>query len=82
MEECYVHGNNIKYLRLPEEIISLVPEETRTRGTEGRGFSGRGGRGSGGRVMGRGRGGGRDGEGYHGGRGRGDGEFMCYCIMA
>lgn len=70
MDECYVHGNNIKYLRLPEEVIALVPEDTRTKGTEGRG---RGGRSSGGRIMGRGRGGGRESEGHQAGRGRGDG---------
>ena len=27
MTECYVQGNSIKYLRLPEEIVSMVEEE-------------------------------------------------------
>ena len=28
LNECYVRGNSIKYLRIPDEIISLVPETT------------------------------------------------------
>lgn len=27
ISECYIQGNSIKYLRLPEEIVSLVEEE-------------------------------------------------------
>ena len=27
MPECYIHGNSIKYLRIPDEVIDLVPEE-------------------------------------------------------
>ena len=25
--ECYIRGNSIKYLRIPDEVISMVPEE-------------------------------------------------------
>ena len=28
LNECYVRGNSIKYLRIPDEIISIVPETT------------------------------------------------------
>ncbi|KAH8783655.1 small nuclear ribonucleoprotein [Hyaloscypha finlandica] len=69
LPEVYVKGNNIKYLRVPDEIIDLVKEQqSRDQGSGYRG--GRGGaqrgdhRGSGDR--GRGRGGAR-------GRGRGRG---------
>ena len=27
LAECYIRGNSIKYLRIPEEIIDQVPEE-------------------------------------------------------
>eukprot|EP00595_Chromulina_sp_UTEXLB2642_P001364 CAMPEP_0196761392 /NCGR_PEP_ID=MMETSP1095-20130614/613_1 /TAXON_ID=96789 ORGANISM="Chromulina nebulosa, Strain UTEXLB2642" /NCGR_SAMPLE_ID=MMETSP1095 /ASSEMBLY_ACC=CAM_ASM_000446 /LENGTH=92 /DNA_ID=CAMNT_0042110871 /DNA_START=200 /DNA_END=475 /DNA_ORIENTATION=+ len=27
MPECYIRGNTIKYLRIPEEVIDLVPEQ-------------------------------------------------------
>ncbi|BCR96334.1 U6 snRNA-associated Sm-like protein LSm4 [Aspergillus luchuensis] len=65
LPEVYVRGNNIKYLRIPEEIIEMVKEQqanqsqNRNRGPRegGRGDRGRGG----GRGRGRGRGrGGRD----------------------
>ncbi|KAK5007588.1 hypothetical protein LTR28_005102 [Elasticomyces elasticus] len=70
MSEVYVRGNNIKYLRVPDEIIDSVKEQQQTqqasrgssrlamglRGDFGsRGDRGRGGRG--GRGRGRGRGG-------------------------
>ncbi|CAO1600316.1 RNA processing protein [Xanthoria calcicola] len=67
LPEVYVRGNNIKYLRVPDEIIDLVKEQqqnqpaSRGRGgtvQRGGGDRGRGGaRGGGGRGRGRGRGG-------------------------
>ncbi|PQQ14553.1 hypothetical protein Pyn_35067 [Prunus yedoensis var. nudiflora] len=79
MPECYIRGNTIKYLRVPDEVIDKVQEETKSRSDRkppgvGRG-RGRGGRedGPGGRqAKGIGRGlddGGSKGAG--GGRGRG-----------
>ncbi|OTA30614.1 hypothetical protein BTJ68_09068 [Hortaea werneckii EXF-2000] len=68
LPECYVRGNNIKYLRVPDEIVDVVKEQQAAqqaqRGGRGGGMSGRGdhgGRGDRGRGMGR------------GGRGRGRG---------
>ncbi|EIE81110.1 hypothetical protein G6F46_009518 [Rhizopus delemar] len=46
LPECYIRGNTIKYLNVPEEIVDMVKEEesrTRQSGTRG----GRGGRGGG-----------------------------------
>ncbi|RMJ24807.1 hypothetical protein PHISP_04319 [Aspergillus sp. HF37] len=65
LPEVYIRGNNIKYLRVPEEVIDIVKEQqqsqaaSRGRG-QPRGEGGRGdrGRGRGGRGRGRGRGGG------------------------
>nr|KYP51018.1 putative U6 snRNA-associated Sm-like protein LSm4 [Cajanus cajan] len=31
MPECYIRGNTIKYLRVPDEVIDKVQEETKTR---------------------------------------------------
>ncbi|KAG9148556.1 hypothetical protein Leryth_023394 [Lithospermum erythrorhizon] len=31
MPECYVRGNTIKYLRVPDEVIDKVQEESKTR---------------------------------------------------
>ncbi|OCK99790.1 Sm-like ribonucleoprotein [Cenococcum geophilum 1.58] len=70
LPEVYVRGNNIKYLRVPDEIIDLVKEQqqkdqasrggrggSQQRGDHGgRGERGRG-MGRGGRGRGRGRGG-------------------------
>ncbi|PSS25832.1 hypothetical protein M430DRAFT_134667 [Amorphotheca resinae ATCC 22711] len=67
LPEVYVKGNNIKYLRVPDEIIDLVKEQQQAQ--QGGGYRGRGGaqRGDhGGRGGDRGRGG-------RGGRGRGRG---------
>ncbi|XP_024518363.1 sm-like protein LSM4 [Selaginella moellendorffii] len=77
MPECYIRGNTIKYLRVPDEVIDKVQEETKRSDRKppsvGRG-RGRG------EVVGRGRGrgpqeGGRGGRGAprggRGGRGRG-----------
>ena len=64
LKECYIRGNSIKYLRIPDEIIDLVQEEeisakdAKKGGKGGRGrvnTSGRGrGRGKGGKGKGRG----------------------------
>ncbi|EED15526.1 U6 snRNA-associated Sm-like protein LSM4, putative [Talaromyces stipitatus ATCC 10500] len=60
LPEVYVRGNNIKYLRVPEEILDVVREQQQHQP------SNRGGRG--------GRGDGKDrGRGGRGGRGRGRG---------
>uniref|UniRef100_A0A1E1XQ65 U6 snRNA-associated Sm-like protein LSm4 n=1 Tax=Amblyomma sculptum TaxID=1581419 RepID=A0A1E1XQ65_AMBSC len=85
MPECYIRGSTIKYLRIPDEVIDMVKEETLVKG-RGRGDAskrggpgGRGGRGGrGGTFGGRGgrpdgdarRGGGQGGRGGRGGRGR------------
>lgn len=40
MPECYIRGSTIKYLRIPDEVIDMVKEETnkgRGRGGPGRG---------------------------------------------
>ncbi|OXA63541.1 U6 snRNA-associated Sm-like protein LSm4 [Folsomia candida] len=50
MPECYIRGTNIKYLRIPDEVIDMVKED------ENSGGGGRGGRGG---MRGRGGGGGR-----------------------
>ncbi|KAL1542645.1 putative U6 snRNA-associated Sm-like protein LSm4 [Salvia divinorum] len=76
MPECYVRGNTIKYLRVPDEVIDKVQEETKSRSDRrppgvGRG-RGRGGREEGSKAKSVGRGledgGGR---GVGAGRGRG-----------
>ncbi|KAK9878416.1 hypothetical protein WA026_022057 [Henosepilachna vigintioctopunctata] len=43
MPECYIRGSTIKYLRIPDEVIDMVKEETmvKNRGREQKG--GRGG---------------------------------------
>jgi len=71
LPEVYVRGNNIKFLRVPDEIIDLVKEQQHNSQTSNRGrgggvqrgdHSGRGDRGRGGaRWAGRGRGRGRGG---------------------
>lgn len=44
LPECYIRGNTIKYLNVPEEIVDMVKEEeSKQRHMSGRG--GRGGRG-------------------------------------
>ena len=68
MNECYIRGSTIKYLRIPDEVIEMVKEDVISKGGgrgggRGRGRGGRGGPG------GRGRSGGGDRRG--GGRGRG-----------
>ena len=76
LKECYIKGNNIKYLRIAEEIMDKVRDiqyQQRAEGKAMRGISGyrggRGGRGGGGGDRG-GRGGGHNGGGDRGGRGR------------
>ncbi|XP_069697606.1 U6 snRNA-associated Sm-like protein LSm4 [Periplaneta americana] len=62
MPECYIRGSTIKYLRIPDEVIDMVKEETMVKG-RGRGeMKGRGGQAQ------RGRGGGRGSFGGRGGR--------------
>ncbi|KAJ1331734.1 U6 snRNA-associated Sm-like protein LSm4 [Microdochium nivale] len=72
LPEVYVKGNNIKYLRVPDEIIDLVKEQQSSHGQQGGYRGGRGGqRGDhGGRGGDRG---GRGGRGQSRGRGRGRG---------
>ncbi|XP_031494291.1 probable U6 snRNA-associated Sm-like protein LSm4 isoform X1 [Nymphaea colorata] len=78
MPECYIRGNTIKYLRVPDEVIDKVQEETNKSRTDrkppgvGRG-RGRGRDDSSGRPaksIGRGQ---EDGSGKGGGSGRGRG---------
>ena len=82
MPECYIRGNSIKYLRIPDEIIDIVSaEEQNARKFAGAGRgSGRGGRGGrmtdssqGGRTPYQGRGGGGRGDSADRGTGRGGG---------
>ncbi|KAI4850667.1 hypothetical protein E4T44_02610 [Aureobasidium sp. EXF-8845] len=73
LPECYVRGNNIKYLRMEDEIVDLVKDQQASQqaarggrggGQGGRGdHNGRGDRGGRGGRGGRGRGGGRGGRG-------------------
>ncbi len=63
MAECYIHGNSIKYLRVPDEIIDEVPAADAEGGRDHKAsrysYGGRGdGAGRGGRGGGDGRGGG------------------------
>ncbi|KAJ4387187.1 hypothetical protein N0V93_007776 [Gnomoniopsis smithogilvyi] len=70
LPEAYVKGNNIKYLRVPDEIIDVVKEQQNSQQGNFRGGRGGGNRGDHG-----GRGGDRGGRGRGrgGGRGRGRG---------
>ncbi|KAI9312477.1 hypothetical protein BX666DRAFT_1987767 [Dichotomocladium elegans] len=71
LPECYIRGNTIKYLNVPEEIVDMVKEEE-NRQRSMRSNRGRGG--SGNREMGgRGRGGRGGGNQNRGGGGRGGG---------
>ncbi|CAF1334657.1 unnamed protein product [Adineta steineri] len=85
--ECYIRGNTIKYLRLPEDVLALVKEDVNEKPSRsgppsrrpfrGRGDGGRGGHG--GRSGGpggdnrRGGGGGGNRGGHQGSRGGGRG---------
>jgi len=71
LPEAYVRGNNIKYLRLPEEIVEVVKEQQAQQQSQNQ--RGGGDRGRGGFQRGGGHRGGRGGpRGHHrGGRGRG-----------
>nr|CCA20631.1 unnamed protein product putative [Albugo laibachii Nc14] len=76
MPECYIRGNTVKYVRVPNEILGLVQEENTNR-KDRQVMRGRG-RGSRGGFAGRGYGRGRDakqsiGNGGAGGRGRNGG---------
>ena len=73
LAEVTIRGNNIKYLRIPEEVIDMVPMEEETSGGKGKGGGYGGGRGGGeGRGKGGGKGGGK-GDSGKGGRGKGGG---------
>ncbi|PMD23238.1 Sm-like ribonucleo protein [Hyaloscypha hepaticicola] len=67
LPEVYVKGNNIKYLRVPDEIIDLVKDQQSS--DQGSGYRG----GRGGAQRGDHRGGGDRGRGRGGARGRGRG---------
>lgn len=62
LPECYIRGNTIKYLNVPEEIVDMVKEdESRQRHQSGRGrgrgggnYNNRGNRGGRGQNRGRG----------------------------
>ena len=69
MNECYIRGSTIKYLRIPDEVIEMVKDEVVSKGGGRGGGRGRG-RGGRGGMGGRGRGGGGGGGGGRGGRGR------------
>lgn len=76
LSEVYVRGNNIKYLRVPEEIIEQVKNQQQQNNQQGsqRGGRGQGHRGDGGGRGDRGRGQGRGGRSRgRGGGGRGGG---------
>ncbi|KAL8372039.1 hypothetical protein RB595_001708 [Gaeumannomyces hyphopodioides] len=84
LPEIYVRGSNIKYLRVPDEVIDLVKEQQQHQQQQGQQSGFRGGRGGGHHHRGggdhghrggggdRGRGG-RGRGGARGGRGRGGG---------
>ncbi|KAI8060079.1 hypothetical protein BC940DRAFT_312924 [Gongronella butleri] len=63
LSECYVRGNTIKYLNVPEEIVDMVKEDESRQRQGGRG------RGRGNRENGRARGGGPQRGSGRGGRG-------------
>ncbi|CAM0135574.1 hypothetical protein NQZ79_g3376 [Umbelopsis isabellina] len=70
LPECYIRGNTIKYLNVPEEIIDMVKEDENKQRQNNRGN--RGGRGNQGDRRDRGGRGGRGGgQGYSRGGGRG-----------
>eukprot|EP00457_Paulinella_chromatophora_P018601 gb/GEZN01019965.1/.p1 GENE.gb/GEZN01019965.1/~~gb/GEZN01019965.1/.p1 ORF type:complete len:150 (-),score=14.63 gb/GEZN01019965.1/:180-629(-) len=77
IRECFVRGNTIKYLRVPDEVLEKVKEdESASRKDKSLSGSSRGGRGNMGRGRGgpgRGSGGRGRGRGGEGGRGRGRG---------
>ncbi|KAK4418144.1 DNA mismatch repair protein PMS1 [Sesamum alatum] len=73
MPECYIRGNTIKYLRVPDEVIDKVQEETKSRSDRKPPGVGRGrgrGREDGSKAKGVGRGM-EEGGARGGGRGRG-----------
>eukprot|EP00486_Rosalina_sp_Unknown_P006261 CAMPEP_0201576392 /NCGR_PEP_ID=MMETSP0190_2-20130828/22188_1 /ASSEMBLY_ACC=CAM_ASM_000263 /TAXON_ID=37353 /ORGANISM="Rosalina sp." /LENGTH=110 /DNA_ID=CAMNT_0048007211 /DNA_START=19 /DNA_END=347 /DNA_ORIENTATION=- len=54
MPECYIRGNTIKYLRIPEDVMNLVKEEDADLKNARDKSRGRMGRGRGRRMFGRG----------------------------
>jgi U6 snRNA-associated Sm-like protein LSm4 len=71
LPECYVRGNNIKYLRVPDEIVDLVKDQQQAQQAQRGGRGGMPSRGDHGGRGDRGRGGARGGPRGRGGRGRG-----------
>jgi U6 snRNA-associated Sm-like protein LSm4 len=70
LPECYIRGNTIKYLRVPDEIMEMVKEDVNRQKPSPGGSRGRGSRGGNtGRVGNRG--GSSSGRGGSGGGGRG-----------
>jgi len=47
--ECYIRGNTIKYLCIPDEVVDMVQEETQPAGSKDSPMTSRGGRGRGAR---------------------------------
>lgn len=43
MPECYIRGSTIKYLRIPDEVIDMVKEETVVKSRDRNIKGGRGG---------------------------------------
>ncbi|EAN31261.2 putative U6 snRNA-associated Sm-like protein LSm4 [Theileria parva strain Muguga] len=55
LDECFIRGNTVKSLRLPNEVAEIAKEEKRPQRPQGHTYSGRGrGRGDGGGMRGRG----------------------------
>ena len=73
LSTCYIRGNTIKYLRIPDEVIDSCQEEEALSARERNSMRGRGRGGRGGHVggIGRGQGKGRGGRGQSKGGGRG-----------
>ncbi|KAK6336953.1 RNA processing protein [Orbilia javanica] len=75
LPEAYVRGNNIKYLRVPDEIIDIVKEQQAQQAASGDHHRSGGGDRGGGNRRGGGGGGGRGDHRGDRGRGSGRGEF-------
>ncbi|KAF3289948.1 RNA processing protein [Orbilia oligospora] len=75
LPEAYVRGNNIKYLRVPDEIIDIVKEQQAQQAASGDHHRSSGGDRGGGNRRGGGGAGGRGDHRGDRGRGSGRGEF-------
>ncbi|CAB4066649.1 LSM4 [Lepeophtheirus salmonis] len=42
MQECYIRGSTIKYLRIPDDVIEMVKDDVMTKGSGRVGGRGRG----------------------------------------